>query len=89
MADEKTPSAKQPEARADRGGRSPYATGEPLPLILTDASLTISDSELACVTNHLELSPDVTITTLDTFCGSTDYPGHGQVVAGGHALPVV
>jgi hypothetical protein len=48
---------------------------EPLPLILTNASLKINDQELACVTNHLELSPDVSITTLDTFCGSKDYPG--------------
>lgn len=53
----------------------PLAVAEPLPLILTDAGLTISGKDLACVTNHLELSPDVTITTLDTFCGSTDYPG--------------
>ena len=48
---------------------------EPLPLILTDASLKINDVELACVANHIELSPDVTITTLDTMCGSKDYPG--------------
>ena len=48
---------------------------EPLPLILTNASLLINDVELACVTNHLELSPDVSVTTLDTFCGSKDYPG--------------
>lgn len=55
---------------------------EPLPLILTDASIKISTdattanlTELACVANHIELSPDVTITTLDTMCGSKDYPG--------------
>jgi hypothetical protein len=55
---------------------------EPLPLILTDASLKISDdgteaglTELACVLNHIELSPDTTVTTLDTMCGSRDYPG--------------
>lgn len=48
---------------------------EPLPLILTDASLKINDVELACVANHIELAPDVTITTLDTMCGSKDYPG--------------
>ena len=55
---------------------------EPLPLILTDASLKISTdgttaamNELACVANHIELSPDVTVTTLDTMCGSKDYPG--------------
>jgi hypothetical protein len=48
---------------------------EPLPLILTDASLKIDDTELACVANHIELSPDTTVTTLDTMCGSKDYPG--------------
>ena len=55
---------------------------EPLPLILTDASLKISAdgtdvglNELACVANHIELSPDISITTLDTMCGSKDYPG--------------
>ena len=48
---------------------------EPLPLILTDASLKIDGTELACLANHIELTPDVTITTLDTMCGSRDYPG--------------
>src|SRR6188768_255992 len=48
---------------------------EPLPLILTDASLKINNNELACVANHIELAPDVSITTLDTMCGSKDYPG--------------
>src|SRR4051812_7939756 len=48
---------------------------DPLPLILTDASLKIDDQELACVANHIELSPDTTVTTLDTMCGSKDYPG--------------
>jgi hypothetical protein len=48
---------------------------EPTPLILTNASLMIDDVELACVANHVEVSPDVSVTTLDTFCGSRDYPG--------------
>ena len=48
---------------------------EPMPLILTNAGLKISDTELACVLNHIELNPDVNITTLDTMCGSKDYPG--------------
>ena len=56
----------------------------PTPLILDDAGLKIGDGatpsealrELACVTNHLELSPDVAVTTLDTMCGSVDYPGN-------------
>lgn len=54
----------------------------PIPLILDDASLKISTDdtvlnlkELACVGSHIELSPDTTVTTVDTFCGSTDYPG--------------
>jgi hypothetical protein len=55
---------------------------EPLPLILTNGSIKIATDdttttlvELACVANHMELSPDVSITTLDTMCGSKDYPG--------------
>lgn len=55
---------------------------EPQPLILNDASIKISKTalatglvELACVTNHIELMPDVSTTTLDTMCGSKDYPG--------------
>ena len=56
---------------------------EPHPLILDNAGLKISKdgtttglTELACVTSHVELTPDVAITTLDTFCGSRDYPGN-------------
>jgi hypothetical protein len=48
---------------------------EPMPLILTDASIKIAGTELACVANHIELSPDTAVTTLDTMCGSRDYPG--------------
>src|SRR5262245_5812347 len=51
-------------------------------VILDNASLQIGPgpvpagvTELACYANHVELSPDVSTTTLDTFCGSTDYPG--------------
>ena len=54
----------------------------PKPLILDDASIKIGTTEgattlveLACVANHVELSPDVSTTTLDTMCGSVDYPG--------------
>jgi hypothetical protein len=57
-------------------------TTEPTPLILTNAGLKISTDgtetglvELACMVNHIELSPDVSVTTLDTMCGSRDYPG--------------
>jgi len=55
---------------------------EPQPLILNNASIKIAGTplvadlkELACVANHIELSPDVSVTTLDTMCGSRDYPG--------------
>jgi hypothetical protein len=47
-----------------------------MPLILTNAGLQIEGTELACVLNHIELSPDVNVTTLDTMCGSKDYPGN-------------
>ena len=50
-------------------------TTEPMPLILTDASVKIDGTELACLANHVELSPDTSVTTLDTMCGSRDYPG--------------
>jgi hypothetical protein len=54
-----------------------------MPLILDNAGLQIGTGpdattlvELACVSTHVELAPDVAITTVDTFCGSTDYPGN-------------
>jgi hypothetical protein len=55
----------------------------PLPLILTDAGLVLGDGatpteafeELACTVTHLELTPETATTTVDTMCGSTDYPG--------------
>lgn len=59
------------------------AVTKPFPLILDNASLSIGTGadvaslvELACVATHVELSPDVSTTTIDTFCGSTDYPGN-------------
>ena len=55
---------------------------EPAPLILDNAGLKIGDgaatevlTELACLLNHIELNPDVSITTLTTMCGERDYPG--------------
>lgn len=48
---------------------------EPMPLILTDASLKLNDIEMACVASHVELSPDTSITTVETMCGTKDYPG--------------
>ena len=52
------------------------------PLILTDPSIKISKTalttgltELACDASHVELTPETEVTTVDTFCGSTDYPG--------------
>ena len=50
-------------------------TAPPLPLILDDASVSIDGAALDCVTNHLELSPDVSTVTITTLCGETDYPG--------------
>lgn len=55
----------------------------PTPLILTNAGLKIGDgatptevlTELACNVTHLELTPETAVTTVDTMCGSTDYPG--------------
>jgi hypothetical protein len=49
-------------------------------VILDNASLQLGADEatlkeLACYTSHIELSPDVSTTTLDTMCGSVDYPG--------------
>jgi hypothetical protein len=47
----------------------------PTPLILTDASLKINGTEMACVMTHIELTPTTKITTLDTMCGTREYPG--------------
>ena len=47
----------------------------PKPLILDDASVSIDGVDLECLVNHVELSPDVAIQTLDTLCASTDFPG--------------
>ena len=56
----------------------------PKPLILNDASIKLGTTtgdnyaalkELACVASHVELTPDVSVTTVDTMCGSKDYPG--------------
>lgn len=56
---------------------------DPAPLILDNAGLKLGDgatptealTELACVLNHIELTPDVSVTTLTTMCGEKDYPG--------------
>ena len=54
----------------------------PTPLILTDPSIKVGTGaaastlkELACAASHVELTPDTEVTTVDTFCGSVDYPG--------------
>ena len=71
-------------ASSTKEGAAPAATpratgGEPTPLILDNAGLKIALddvlTELAGVTNHIELSPDVSTTTLTTMCGEVDYPG--------------
>lgn len=56
---------------------------EPIPLILDNAGLKLGDgadptevlTDLACLLNHIELSPDVSVTTVTTMCGERDYPG--------------
>ena len=62
---------------------------EPVPLILDDVGFKISKTideagltELECVTNHLELMPETSVTTIDTMCGSKDYPGITKWVLG-------
>jgi SAP domain len=54
----------------------------PTPLIMNDASLKISTDattvnlkELGCASSHIEIAPDTSVTTIDTMCGSADYPG--------------
>ena len=54
----------------------------PKVLVLTDPSIKISKTalttgltELACSASHVELMPDTAVTTVDTMCGSVDYPG--------------
>ena len=56
---------------------------QPTPLILDDAGLALGDgaateafTEVGCSTSHIELSPDTAVTTIDSLCGSTDYPGN-------------
>jgi len=44
-------------------------------LMLDDCEIEIDGVDLKCLTNHLELSPDVTVETATTFCGVEDYPG--------------
>jgi hypothetical protein len=54
----------------------------PTPLILDDAGLKIGSGPLTtdlkhleCAASHIELSPDTSVTTVDTMCGSVDFPG--------------
>jgi hypothetical protein len=51
------------------------STAPPRPLILDDADMLIDGQSLCCVLNHLELNPDVSVVTITTMCGETDYPG--------------
>jgi hypothetical protein len=44
-------------------------------LMLDDCEIELNGTDLKCLTNHLELSPDVTVETATTFCGQEDYPG--------------
>src|SRR5262245_43345576 len=54
----------------------------PSHLILDDASVKISTDgtttnlkELGCYGSHIEITPEVSTTTVTTFCGEIDYPG--------------
>lgn len=56
------------------------AAGDPTPpvatpLILTDAYFELSGTNLRCLVNHLEVSPEVKQITVTTLCAETDYPG--------------
>jgi hypothetical protein len=51
------------------------ATPPPAPVILTDASLKINGTEMQCVLTHIELAPTTNVTTINTMCGSREYPG--------------
>jgi len=44
-------------------------------LMLDDVEIEIDGTSLKCLTNHIELSPDVTVETATTMCGVEDYPG--------------
>lgn len=48
---------------------------EPRPIILDSTGLTISDTELACLLSHIEITPDVSTVEIKTMCGTIDYPG--------------
>jgi len=48
---------------------------QPRPLILDDATVSIDSVQLECSSTHVELSPDVSVVSIDTICGSVDYPG--------------
>jgi hypothetical protein len=52
----------------------PTAT-EYRPVILDNGGLEIDGSELACLLNHIEVTPDVANVELKTMCGTLDYPG--------------
>jgi hypothetical protein len=51
---------------------------EPEPVILDNASLMISDVELACLLNEVSLEPDVDEQEVTTMCGKKVYPGAVQ-----------
>jgi hypothetical protein len=56
------------------------ASGDPTPpaaspLILNDAYFELMGVNLRCLTAHLEVSPEVKLVTVTSFCAETDYPG--------------
>jgi hypothetical protein len=48
---------------------------EALPIVISDALVELGGHDMKCLTNHIELTPDVTIETATTMCGVADYPG--------------
>lgn len=48
---------------------------EPQPIVISDAEVELDGKSLKCLTNHIELSPDVSIETATTMCGAVDIPG--------------
>jgi hypothetical protein len=45
------------------------------PLILTDAYFELTAVNLRCLVKHIEVVPENKLVTVDSFCGSVDYPG--------------
>lgn len=51
---------------------------EPLPFVARNCEVEIDGVSLKCLTNHLEVSPDVSQETATTFCGVQNFAGATQ-----------